>query len=133
MLERVWGKGGLSYIAGGNVNWCSHMENSMQTPEEAENNAHMVQQSFQVALVVKNPPANAGDARDVGSTPELKRSPGVGNSTPLQYSCLKKLHGKRSLAGYNPWGCKESDTAEHAHKYGAATPVLRVHPEKTLT
>ena len=39
--------------------------------------------------MVKNPPANAGDARDMGSTPELKRSPGVGNGTPLQYSCLK--------------------------------------------
>ena len=43
----------------------------------------------QVALVVKNLPANAGDARDVGSIPELRRSPGVGNGNPLQYSCLE--------------------------------------------
>ena len=43
----------------------------------------------QVALVVKNPPANAGDLRDVGSIPRLGRSPGVGNGNPLQYSCLK--------------------------------------------
>ena len=35
--------------------------------------------------VVKNPPANAGD---VGLTPGLGRSPGVGNGNPLQYSCL---------------------------------------------
>ena len=36
----------------------------------------------QVALVVKNPPTNAGDTRDI-------RSPGVGNGNPLQYSCLE--------------------------------------------
>ena len=43
----------------------------------------------QVALVVKNPPANAGDIRDMGSTPGLGRSPGGGQSKPLQYSCLE--------------------------------------------
>ena len=31
---------------------------------------------------------------------------GEGNGNPLQYSCLEKSHGQRSLAGYNPWGCK---------------------------
>ena len=34
-----------------------------------------------MALVVKNPPANAGDIRDVSSIPELGRSPGVGMAT----------------------------------------------------
>ena len=43
----------------------------------------------QVALVVKNPPANAGDQRDVGSNPGSGRSPGEGNGNPLQYSCLE--------------------------------------------
>ena len=38
---------------------------------------------------VKNPPANAGDAEDVGSIPRLGRSTGGGNGNPLQYSCLK--------------------------------------------
>ena len=38
---------------------------------------------------VKNPPANAGDARDVGSTSASGRSPGGGNGKPLQYSCLE--------------------------------------------
>ena len=42
-----------------------------------------------MALVVKNPPANAGDVRDVGSTPGLGRSPGVGNGSPFHYSCLE--------------------------------------------
>ena len=41
-------------------------------------------------LAVKNPPANAGDIRDVGFTPGSGRSPGGGHSNPLQYSCLKK-------------------------------------------
>ena len=39
--------------------------------------------------VVKNPPADAGDARDPGSIPGLGRPPGVGNGNPLQYSCLE--------------------------------------------
>ena len=42
----------------------------------------------QVALVVKNLPANAGDVRDTSSIPGLGRSPGGGNGNPLQYSCL---------------------------------------------
>ena len=42
----------------------------------------------QVALVGKNPPANSGDVRDVGSIPGLGRSPGEGHGNPLQYSCL---------------------------------------------
>ena len=41
-----------------------------------------------VALVVKNPPANAGDARDPGSIPGLGRSSGVENGNLFQYSCL---------------------------------------------
>ena len=38
--------------------------------------------------MVKDPPANAGDIRDVGSMPGLGKSPGEGNGYPLQYSCL---------------------------------------------
>ena len=39
--------------------------------------------------MVKNQPANAGDARDSGSIPGLGRSPGVGNDSQLKYSCLE--------------------------------------------
>ena len=39
--------------------------------------------------MMKNPPANAGDLRDVGSTPGLGRSPGGGSGNPFQYSCLE--------------------------------------------
>ena len=42
-----------------------------------------------MALVVKNPPADAGDIRDMGSIPGLGRSPGGGPGNPLQYSCLE--------------------------------------------
>ena len=48
---------------------------------------------------VKNLVASAGDVRDVGSIPESGRCPGGGNDNPLQYSCLKNLHGQRSLVG----------------------------------
>ena len=45
----------------------------------------------QVALVVKNPPANARDVRDPGLIPGLGRSLGGGHDNPLQYSCLENL------------------------------------------
>ena len=44
----------------------------------------------QVALMVKNLPANSGDLRDVGSIPGSGRFPGVGPGNPFQYSCLDR-------------------------------------------
>ena len=44
---------------------------------------------FPGGAVVKNPPANAGDARDTDVIPESERSPRVGNGNPFQYSCLE--------------------------------------------
>ena len=55
---------------------------------------------------------NAGAAGDVGLIPGLGRSLGERHGNPLQYSCLENSHGQRSLAGYSPWGRKESDTTE---------------------
>ena len=43
----------------------------------------------QAAVVVRNPPANAGDIRDAGSIPGWGRSPGGGHGNPLQHSCLE--------------------------------------------
>ena len=57
----------------------------------------------------KEPACNAGDARDMGLIPGLGRSPEGEHGNPLQYSCLENPHGQRSLGGYSPWGCKESD------------------------
>ena len=64
----------------------------------------------QVAIVVKNLPAIAGDTGDLGSIPGSGRSPEEGNGNPLQDS--GKSHGQRNQAGYSPWGRKESDTTE---------------------
>ena len=66
----------------------------------------------QVALVVKNLPANAEEVRDVGLIPGPGRSSGGGHVNPLQYSCLEKSYGQSSLGGYSPRGRKESDTTE---------------------
>ena len=43
----------------------------------------------QVVLVVKHPPASAGDIRDVGLIPGFRRSPGGAHGDPLQCSCLE--------------------------------------------
>ena len=55
---------------------------------------------------------SACNVGDLGSTPELGRSPGGGHGNLLQYSCLENPHGQRSLVGYSPWGPKESDKTE---------------------
>ena len=47
----------------------------------------------QVALVVKNLPANARDPKDMGSIPGSGRSPGEGSGNPFQYSCLENSMG----------------------------------------
>ena len=61
--------------------------------------------------MVKNPVANAGEARDVGSIPGSGRSPGGGHGNP--YSCPSgEFHGQRSLVGFSPWDHKELDTTK---------------------
>ena len=49
-------------------------------------------------LVVKNPPANAGEIRDMGSTPGLGRFPGEGNGNSTPVFLPGKFHGQRNLA-----------------------------------
>ena len=49
---------------------------------------------FPGGTMVKNPPANVGDARDTGLIPGSGRSPGVGNDNPLPYSCLKNSRNR---------------------------------------
>ena len=50
---------------------------------------HKCLAGFPGGSVVKNLPANAGDAKNVGSLPGSGRPPGEGNGNPLQYSCLE--------------------------------------------
>ena len=50
-----------------------------------------------MAQLVKNPPANEGDLRDMGSALGLGGSPGGGNGNPLQYSCLENPMDRGAL------------------------------------
>ena len=59
-----------------------------------------------VALVVKNPPANAGDTRDAGLILGSGRSPGGGHGNPLQYFCLENPMDRGT------WTTAESETTE---------------------
>ena len=61
-----------------------------------------------VAQMVKN----HLQCRRFGFNPWVWWSPGGGHGNPLQYSCLENPRGWRSLAGYSPWGHKESDMTE---------------------
>ena len=63
---------------------------------------------FPGGTVVKNPPTNAGDVRSV---PESGRSPGGGNGTPLQYSCLENSRGRGAWWAIIP-GVTASDKTE---------------------
>ena len=62
-----------------------------------------IMRDFPGGSVVKNPPANAGDA---GSIPGLGRSPGEGKGYPLHYS------GQKNSMDYRPWGHKDLDTTD---------------------
>ena len=63
---------------------------------------HSLDFASEVALVVKNWPANAGDMRYSDSIPGSGRSPGEGHGITLAYSCLENPKGQRSLVSYNP-------------------------------
>ena len=68
---------------------------------------------------------SAFNAGDLGSIPGSGRSPGGGHGNPLQCSYLENLHGQRSLAGYSPWGHRESDMTETKHTHIALRLWLR--------
>ena len=62
--------------------------------------------------MVKNPPANAGDIRDVGSIPGLERSPGGQHGNPLQDYCLKNPMDRGDWRATGHGGHKELDSTE---------------------
>ena len=91
-----WGQGGMGEGSGKVQCLCYKIRNSW---------GYNV--GFPGGSVVEKISANA---RDPGSIPGSGRSPREGSGTPLQYSCLQKSHGQRSLVGYSPWDFKQSDT-----------------------
>ena len=66
----------------------------------------------QVALEVKNLPANAGDIKDTTLIPGWGRSPRGGSLQPTPVFLPGESHGQRSLMGYSTWGCTEWDMTE---------------------
>ena len=76
--------------------------------------------SFPGGTVVKNPPANVGDSRDVGSSPGLEGSPGIRNGNPLWNSSLENSMDSSWATVHRV--TKELDMTEHTHAYS----ILRV-------
>ena len=63
--------------------------------------------------MIKNTPANEGDIRDVSLCPGSGRNPEGGqHGNPFQYFLPREPHRQRSLSGYGPQDCKESDMTE---------------------
>ena len=73
---------------------------------------HLLCWASQVVLVVKNPPANAGDVRD--RNPWVRKLCGEGNSSPLQYSCLENSMDRGAWRA-TVHGVTEPAMTEHAH------------------
>ena len=65
-----------------------------------------------VTQTVKNPPNNAGDVKRCEFDPWVRKIPWRREWLPIPVFVPRESHGQRSLAGYSPWGCKESDTTE---------------------
>ena len=70
--------------------------------------------SSQVALVVKTPPTNAADARDMGFNPWVGKIPWRRAQQPPPVFLPGEAHGQRSQVGYSLRGHKDSDTTEHS-------------------
>ena len=77
---------------------------------------YILLRASQVALVVKNPPANVGDIRDVGSILGLE-DPWEQEMATHSSIFAEESHGQRNLLGNSPWGHKESGMTKHTHTY----------------
>ena len=84
----------------------------------------------QVMLAVKNTPANTGNARDLSWIPGSERSPGGGNGSRFQYSCLKNSMDRRAWQA-TVHGVTESDMTEHAGTYVCAQ-YVHIQPVQKL-
>ena len=118
--------------------WFLHWEDPLR-----EGKGYPLQYSggFPGGSVVKNPPANAGDAGDAGSIPGSRRSPGEGNGNPFQYTCLERgawratFHGvTKSWTWLSTHGnkmrsyriCISQSNVFHLAKYPQGPPMLQM-------
>ena len=90
---------------------------------------YCVHGSFPGGSEVKNLPTNAGD---LGGIPGSGRSPGEGNGHPIPVFLPGKSHVQRRLAGYSPWGCKESDRTEQRNNTTVCT-ALKCGPPSLVS
>ena len=77
---------------------------------------------------IKNLPTKAGDTRDMGFNPWVRKILWRRKWQPTPVFLPGKSHGQRNLVGYSPWDCKEVDATEHTHMLGSANssaPCLR--------
>ena len=83
--------------------------------------------NHRASLVAQNPPANAGDARHMGSIPGSGRSSGEENDNLLQYFLPGKFHGESSLEGYRTWGPKSwTWLSTHVHRMGGWVVKMKI-------
>ena len=79
--------------------------------------------SFPAGAVVKNLPASVGDSRDTILIPVLGKIPWKRQWQPTPVFLPREFHGQGSLAGYSPWGHKESNMTEQLMQTHAHTPT----------
>ena len=80
--------------------------------------------------MVKNPPANAGDAGSIPGWGRTLEKEMVTHSTPA--FLLEKFHGQKNLVGYSPCSCEELDTTERQRVHTHTHTKTRIHLKKKL-
>ena len=99
MCRALWGQRGLPRLSQGFLKVCHLVLPKLPPPPYSSGFPNWLQiriskgyvGASQMALVVKDPPVNTGDIRDLGLIPGSGKFPGGGNGNPLQYSCLGNL------------------------------------------
>ena len=80
--------------------WCAAVGGVAKIGHDSVTTQQHTDQSSVVTLVVKDPPANPGDIRDMGLIPGCRRCPGGGHGNPVFLP--GESHGQRSLMSYSP-------------------------------
>ena len=120
--ERPWEQKQVSQSKGNSIPRLSHRNPEFPAcltdlgPPSSYNHRSQFLEITQVALLVKNPLTNASKAKNTNLIPELERFPRVGNSNPLQYSCLGNPMDREEPGGLQSTG-SQSQTWLSAHTH----------------